>query len=123
MGRYVYHPGTQTYIGLSNCELIEVPDHIKDADEIEDYLLSASADNDCEDLEAMIDGFDARVTELLRYNSGQVVQRRVAHAKLRIAEDALANIANISSEEWARKRAMNAAEKIAAINPDDYGRP
>jgi hypothetical protein len=82
-----------------------------------------------------------RVTELLRYNSEQVIQRRVANAKLRIALKAL-QICRDTLRDYARQhRAKDTVDgSVKAlkndtiadmcdeamnpdINPQDYGRP
>ena len=82
---------------------------------------------------------DARVTELIRANSVEVVRRRVAEAKYLICQDALENIEtrlgewltdnteNVFEEEpeidGVRGLVDEAREACRAINPDDYGRP
>lgn len=65
MARYVYEPGTQTYFGAADAEIIEVPDEITDADEIEVYLLQASTEaEELVTVEELLELFDAQNGQL-----------------------------------------------------------
>ena len=44
MTRYIFEPFTGTWLGVDDAEIIEVPDTIQDADEVEEYLRKDSAD-------------------------------------------------------------------------------
>ncbi|WP_067490660.1 hypothetical protein [Erythrobacter sp. CCH5-A1] len=38
MAKIIYHPGTGTYIGLDGCMVIDLPEEVGTAEEIEEYL-------------------------------------------------------------------------------------
>jgi hypothetical protein len=38
MTKLIYHPGTGTYIGLDGCMVIDLPEEVETAEEIEGYL-------------------------------------------------------------------------------------
>ncbi len=38
MTKLIHHPGTGTYIGLDGCMLIDLPEGVETAEEIEEYL-------------------------------------------------------------------------------------
>lgn len=82
-----------------------------------------------------------RVIELIRYNSEQVVRRRVLQAKLDIALKAMQAAEDLVTDHMlneltdtacfedlpelddARSRLQEAHEAISSVNPADYGRP
>lgn len=65
---------------------------------------------------------DKRVSELIRYNSEQVVLRRLAEAKLRIAVEALNKI-DLSSPPGSEPIARFAFQDMNALKAEDFGRP
>lgn len=84
---------------------------------------------------------DELLSKLIRYNSEQVVRRRVLQAKLNIATEAMQSaednvthfllhnlvndepFENIPELDEARSTLQDAEEAISKIKPSDYGRP
>lgn len=59
MARYVFHPGTGTFFGAEDAEIIDVPETVTDADEIEEYLQQASKDaEELVTVDELLDLFD-----------------------------------------------------------------
>ena len=110
-------------LGKTITSTIEVPAHIID------------------DVIDVLESHDARIADLLRYNSEQVVKRRVLKARLNVALAALQ-----SAREWFRDYARQHRAKgtedaqykahtndhrademdramTVEIHPEDYGRP
>lgn len=93
MTRYIYHPGTQTFFGLEDAVIIDVPETITDGEEIEEFL--TKTDTGLPFLALPMTAFDNAVFELdgsqpdleLRSTSGQNLWLGLGELSIKIKHD------------------------------------